>query len=190
MLAKAACLVAALVSHVLSYKPPTSSKTVDPKKEQKVVSEFRLLTDYANKFPAVMIAIAVLQTVLYLVFMTKSGNGSNSAASVILKGSSSLPLRDQVIFQEMVILKTWQMAATVGCVLGYALRKWSFVTLDRFFTVRNVLSASFTERKKNNYSCSSMHGFLINLFGTVVLTIGFSSSQLILSYDRPSFSTN
>jgi hypothetical protein len=139
MLAKAVCLVAALASNALSYKPPPSSKTVDPKKEQKVVPEFKILTSYANTFPAVMIAIATLETVLYLVFMTSSGNGSNSTASGILKGSSSLPLRDQVIFREMADLKTWQKIATVGCVLGYALRKWSFVTLDRFFTVSNVV---------------------------------------------------
>lgn len=144
MLAKATCLVAALVSNSLCFKPPPSSKTVDPKKEQKVVSEVRLLTDYANKFPIVLISISVLETVLYLVLMANNSTSVGSgAASGILKGSSSLPLHDQVIFQEMAVLKTWQKVATVLCLLGYALRKWSFVTLDRFFTVRRPFLSPF-----------------------------------------------
>ncbi|KAG9066812.1 hypothetical protein KI688_012724 [Linnemannia hyalina] len=114
MLAKAACLVAALVSNALCFKPPPSSKTVDPKKEQKVVCEIRLLTEYANKFPTVLISIATLETALYLVLMTiNSTSGGSGAASRILKGSSSLPLHDQVIFQEMGVLKTWQKVTTV-----------------------------------------------------------------------------
>lgn len=158
MLAKAVCLVAALVSSSLCFNPPPSSKSVDPKKEQRVVSEVRFLTEYANKFPFVFISIAVLETALYLVLMTNNGTsgGGSGAASGILKGSSSLPLHDQVIFQEMAVLKTWQMIATVLCLLGYALRKWSFITLDRFFTVRNsVFSGLFL---------FMLQGFLFNLF--------------------------
>ncbi|KAF9130930.1 hypothetical protein BGW39_002458 [Mortierella sp. 14UC] len=132
MLAKAVCLVAALISNALCVKPPSSSMSVDPKKEQKFVHESKLLTDYAHKFPAVVISIVTLETVLYLVLMTGSAGSGN--ANGVLKGSSSLPLHDQVIFQEMAELKTWQKVATALCLLGYVLRKWSFVTLDRFFT--------------------------------------------------------
>lgn len=172
MLVKATCLVAALVSNALCFKPPPSSKTVDPKKEQKVVSEVRLLTDYANKFPIVLISIAVLETALYLVLMTNnSTSGGSGATSGILKGSSSLPLHDQVIFQEMAVLKTWQKVATVLCLLGYVLRKWSFVTLDRFFTVRRSILhlCSFT--------CPKV---LFNLFTTLVSKYHVSSSPSFL----------
>ncbi|KAF9912281.1 hypothetical protein EC991_000173 [Linnemannia zychae] len=132
MLVKAACLVVGLVSNALCFKPPSSSKSVDPKKEHKFVHESKFLTNWAHKFPAVLISVATLQVVLYLVFMT--GGGGNGSANGILKGSSSLPLHDQAIFQGMAELKTWQKVATALCLLGYALRKWSFVTLDRFFT--------------------------------------------------------
>ncbi|KAK3804725.1 MAG: hypothetical protein JOS17DRAFT_725557 [Linnemannia elongata] len=167
MLAKATCLVAALVSNSLCFKPPPSSKTVDPKKEQKVVSEVRLLTDYANKFPIVLISISVLETVLYLVLMANNSTSVGSgAASGILKGSSSLPLHDQVIFQEMAVLKTWQKVATVLCLLGYALRKWSFVTLDRFFTyqltIRSghklVQSGPYTYLRHPSYTGAILNG--------------------------------
>ncbi|OAQ35294.1 hypothetical protein K457DRAFT_151829 [Linnemannia elongata AG-77] len=168
MLAKAVCLVAALVSSSLCFNPPPSSKTVDPKKEQRVVSEVRFLTEYANKFPFVFISIAVLETALYLVLMTNNGTsgGGSGAASGILKGSSSLPLHDQVIFQEMAVLKTWQLIATVLCLLGYALRKWSFITLDRFFTYqltirtghKLVQSGPYTYLRHPSYTGAILNG--------------------------------
>ncbi|KAF9538605.1 hypothetical protein EC957_006411 [Mortierella hygrophila] len=167
MFAKAACLVVALISNALCFKPPPSSKTVDPKKEQKVVCEFRLLTEYANTFPTVMISITTLETALYLVLMTiNSTGGGSGAASGILKGSSSLPLHDQVIFQEMAVLKTWQKVTTVLCLLGYALRKWSFVTLDRFFTyqltIRSghklVQSGPYTYLRHPSYTGAILNG--------------------------------
>ena len=139
MLAKAACLAAALVSYILCFVPPSSSKSVDPKKEQRVVSEVKFLTDNVHKVTLVFIATAVLETALYLILMASSAaNGSTHSDASHLKGSSSLPLYDRALFQDMRELKTWQMVATTICVLGYALRKWSFVTLDRFFTVCTV----------------------------------------------------
>ncbi|KAF9150825.1 hypothetical protein BG015_007348 [Linnemannia schmuckeri] len=172
MLAKAVCLVAAMVSSALCVKPPSSSKTVDPKKEQKVVSEVKLLTVYANKFPIVFISITVLETALYLALMiNSSGYSSGGVANGILKGSNSLLLHDQVILQEMAVLKTWQKVATVFCLLGYALRKWSFVTLDRFFTYqlairtghKLVQTGPYSYLRHPSYTGAILNGICFNV---------------------------
>jgi hypothetical protein len=134
MLAKAACLVTALVSYSLCITPPSSSTSVDPKREQTFVHETTIMTNYAHRIHIIVTCIISFQTALYLVIMAGI-SGDKGSEDMILKGTNSLPLHDQVVFQ-MAELETWQVIATVLCLLGYALRKWSFVTLDHLFTVR------------------------------------------------------
>ncbi|KAG0374988.1 hypothetical protein BGX24_009686, partial [Mortierella sp. AD032] len=169
MIVKAVCLVAALISNALCIRPPPSSKTVDPKKEQKFVHESKFMTVYAHKFPIVVVSIVTLETILYMVLM--AGASVGGSASGVLKGSNSLPLRDQVILQEMAELKTWQMVATALCLLGYVLRKWSFVTLDRFFTYqltirtghKLVQSGPYTYLRHPSYTGAILNGISFNI---------------------------
>ncbi|KAG0280720.1 hypothetical protein BGZ95_008998 [Linnemannia exigua] len=169
MLAKAACLVAALISNALCIRPPPSSKTVDPKKEQKFVHESKFVTTYVHTFPVVVVSIITLEIILYMVIMASAGAGGGTSG--ILKGSSSLPLHDQVILQEMAELKTWQMVATALCLLGYALRKWSFVTLDRFFTYqltirtghKLVQSGPYMYLRHPSYTGAILNGISFNI---------------------------
>ncbi|KAF9084238.1 hypothetical protein BGX29_008581 [Mortierella sp. GBA35] len=167
MLAKAVCLVAALISNALCYTPPSSSKTVDPKKEIKVVPEYKLLTDYANKFHIVAIAFYTLETALYLILMA---NGSGQSSGNGLRGSSFLSLNDQAMLSRMGELQTWHKVATMLCLLGYALRKWSFVTLDRFFTYqltirtghKLVQSGPYTYLRHPSYTGAALNGLCFN----------------------------
>ncbi|KAF9926183.1 hypothetical protein FBU30_004184 [Linnemannia zychae] len=166
MLAKVACLVTSLVSYSLCVSPPSSSKSVDPKKEQTFIHESKLLTAYANKFHIIVNSIAAIEVALYILLMS---NGEASGS--ILKGSSSLPMQNQAMFQEMAELKTWQTVATVLSVLGYALRKWSFVTLDRFFTYqltirtghKLVQSGPYTYLRHPSYTGAILNGICFHL---------------------------
>ncbi|KAG0364101.1 hypothetical protein BC939DRAFT_501240 [Gamsiella multidivaricata] len=117
ILTKAACLTAATASYVLCLLPPKSSKSVDQKKNDKVVHENWLRMVDVHKLPIAMASVGILETVLYIVLMVRGPTVSNGIA-----------------VQRMRELETWHKVLTALCVAGYALRKWSFIALDRFFT--------------------------------------------------------
>lgn len=116
MLAKALCLVAGAFSYVYSGKPPQSSKT---RPTDKITDEYWLRRlGGPNIFPMVTATLRVLETTTYIYLMTTASK------------TSPLPA-----VQQLAVFKSWHIAATAISVAGYALRKWSFVTLDQFFTV-------------------------------------------------------
>ncbi|KAI1299056.1 hypothetical protein EDD11_006570 [Mortierella claussenii] len=117
MLAKAACLVAATTGYVICALPPASSKTVNAKKNDRVMME-DWLTRWSLKMPIVLASIVVLETALYLLLMVRGPVFSNDLA-----------------IQQLREIKTWHLVLTALAVGGCWLRKWSFMTLDRFFTL-------------------------------------------------------
>ncbi|KAG0264522.1 hypothetical protein BGZ95_003575, partial [Linnemannia exigua] len=133
MLVKASCLVIATISNVLTWLPPPSSKTVNPKKDQKVVEdEHALVTTHANTFPFVMATYATVICTAYLSLMIYA---DNSTGAQVLKGEKQASFfKNHRAVTQLGDLDIWHYTTTALCVLGYALRKWSYVTLDRFYT--------------------------------------------------------
>ena len=112
MLAKAACVSIHTLALVLSIRPPASSTTKE--KADKVKDEGLFTTIMINLMPRFGQSAAVVAAAAYILCMSRG----------VIPGE----------------LKTWQVATTVSGVLGYALRVWSFRTLNRFFTVSQPLT--------------------------------------------------
>lgn len=123
MLAKVLCLTASAFAYIYSAMPPPSSKA---RQTDKITDEYWLRRlGGANIFPIIMATSKALETATYIYLMTTASK------------TSPLPA-----VQQLAVFKSWHIAATVVSVAGYALRKWSFVTLDRFFTVNMFVSHS------------------------------------------------
>jgi hypothetical protein len=146
MLAKAACLAIATTTNVLTWLPPPSSKTVAAKKEQKLIeTESSLVTTHANTFPLLMATFSVSSTLLHLFFMVKNNIATEKESSFFKNNPAVSQLSD---------LQPWHVILTVFCVLGYALRKWAYVTLGHFYTVSTI------ERTEKKISMSRLFFFL------------------------------
>lgn len=116
MLAKALCLMATSFAYIQCMLPPPSNKALQT---DKVTDEHWLkMLGGTNILPIVAAALNILETGTYIFLMTTASK------------SSPLPA-----VQQLAVFKLWHAAATVLSLSGFALRKWSFVTLDRFFTV-------------------------------------------------------
>lgn len=120
MSAKTACLVAAAISVILATRPPPSSHTIDPKKD-KIRNEpwFQNTRPDMRSF-TVMIASTALPTAIYIYLMHVAGTGSFYDAPALM---------------QLKEFKTWHLVVTVLSVGGAFLRRWSYWTLDQFFTV-------------------------------------------------------
>ncbi|KAF9954730.1 hypothetical protein BGZ72_004338 [Mortierella alpina] len=106
MLAKAACVTIHTLALVLSLRPPASSTTKE--KADKVKDEGLFTTIIINLMPRFGQSAAIVAAAAYILCMSRG----------IISGE----------------LRPWQLATTASGVLGYALRVWSFRTLNRFFT--------------------------------------------------------
>ncbi|ORZ28032.1 Isoprenylcysteine carboxyl methyltransferase family-domain-containing protein [Lobosporangium transversale] len=74
-----------------------------------------------------MAYIAIIETAIYLlliIYGAKTSEYSNNYNSSYLTATLT----------QLQTVKPWHIIATIGAVLGYALRKWSFITLNEFFT--------------------------------------------------------
>ncbi|KAF9575173.1 hypothetical protein EC968_004109 [Mortierella alpina] len=116
MLLKAFCLCVSCVSYVVVWLPPASSKTASPKRD--MIRDEGLLTrvNLTQLVPKVMPAATIFQTIVYI-FLMIHGKGFGSYAVLQLQ-----------------TFKVWHALAAVLALVGYVLRRWSFITLDRFFT--------------------------------------------------------
>ena len=124
MFVKALCLSLTSGAYTLSMLPPPSSKTTSPEKD-KIKDEGRLFSrNVVAKLPLVMISVNFFKTAVYLLLLTRSGNRSSYST-----------LREFDAVQQLKVLKTWHIVATALALAGCCLRRWSFATLDRFFTV-------------------------------------------------------
>ncbi|KAK3833276.1 MAG: hypothetical protein J3R72DRAFT_527181 [Linnemannia gamsii] len=135
MLAKVACLAIATVTTILTWLPPPSSKTVNAKKDKKVIEdEHAFVTTHANTFPFVMTTYSTVIFTAYLSLMMI--NVDDSTGARVLKGErqTSFFKSNHPALTQLGELHNWHFVATVLCVLGYSLRKWSYVTLDHFYT--------------------------------------------------------
>ncbi|KAG0357886.1 hypothetical protein BG005_003001 [Podila minutissima] len=148
MLAKALCLMATSFAYIQCMLPPPSNKALQT---DKVTDEHWLkMLGGTNILPIVAAALNILETGTYIFLMTTASK------------SSPLPA-----VQQLAVFKLWHAAATVLSLSGFALRKWSFVTLDRFFTyqltIRSghklVQSGPYTYLRHPSYTGALMTGF-------------------------------
>ncbi|KAF8925108.1 hypothetical protein BGZ52_007321 [Haplosporangium bisporale] len=153
MLAKVLCLTASGLAYIYSIMPPPSSKA---RQTDKVTHESWLKwLGGPNNFPIVSSTIKALETVTYIYLMTTASK------------TSSLPA-----VQQLAVFKSWHIAATVLSVAGYALRKWSFVTLDHFFTYQLTIRSGHKLVQSGPYKYlrhPSYTGASMNMLGSFVL---------------------
>ncbi|KAF8928986.1 hypothetical protein EDD21DRAFT_369082 [Dissophora ornata] len=154
MLAKAACLMTASASYVLCALPPPSSKTVNAQKDDKIVHEDWLIKLNVNKASVIMASIGVLETALYILLMIRGAVISNDVA-----------------IQQLQELKPWHLVMTGLCLAGFGLRKWSFISLDRFFTYqltirsghRLVQSGPYTFLRHPSYTGATLNSICFHI---------------------------
>lgn len=118
MIVKALCLAINSISYALSFQPPPSFKVNT--KTDKITDEaqMRKLTGH-HVVSTATVAVHKLQTATYIYLMTTASKTSSLLA-----------------VQQFAVLGKWHFVAVVLSIAGCALRKWSFATLDQFFTVR------------------------------------------------------
>ncbi|KAG0055509.1 hypothetical protein BGZ83_008385 [Gryganskiella cystojenkinii] len=103
--------------------PPPSSKTTSPEKD-KIKDEGRLLSKYGvTMLPLILTAVNLFETAAYILLLIRSGSRSSYSTR-----------REFEAIQQLKVLKTWHIVATVTALVSCWLRRWSFATLDRFFT--------------------------------------------------------
>lgn len=114
MFAKAICVAVSGISLAFTTVPPSSSGTVSESKD-KIKVEGRAVD--SNATPYVLTGLALVQTGVCLLLMY-------------------LGRPDNVAIQRLRVLESRQVLATLVAVCAMLLRRWTYRTLDRFFTVR------------------------------------------------------
>jgi hypothetical protein len=121
MLAKITCLVITSLTNLACCRPPPSEKTVSPKKD--MIQSENPLRDVNLDTVGL---ITLMHSVVYLLLMALQDH---------LQGIHAI--------QQLQVLKPWHVAVTLLCIGSVLLRRWSYRTLDRFFTVSLVLVDEF-----------------------------------------------
>ncbi|KAI1299055.1 hypothetical protein EDD11_006569 [Mortierella claussenii] len=120
-LIKSACLAASAWSYFMTSQAPPSSNTVSPENNDQVLDEGWLKFFDEKRLPMVINTVGVFQATTYLVLMSK-------ASAPLFTGNAAI--------HQLTALKPWQVGFTVACLSSYALRRWCYYTLDRFFTFK------------------------------------------------------
>ncbi|CAO3563708.1 unnamed protein product [Mortierella alpina] len=116
MLLKAVVVAVTGLSIAFTMTPPSSSRTVSKDKDR-INVEGRFIDQKAA--PYVLIAVALIETTVYLLLMHLSRLGQN---------------QHMVAMQQLRVLETWHVVGMFLAISGMALRRWTYWTLDRFFT--------------------------------------------------------
>ncbi|KAF9927827.1 hypothetical protein BGZ65_006577 [Modicella reniformis] len=114
--AKLVCQSVAIWSYAMSAQAPSSSKAVS---EDKVLDENWLKNTGVRRFPMIVCGIGIFEASVYIFLMSKA-SASSFAGNVAIK--------------QLSVLKPWHIGISILAVSGLAFRRWSYHTLDRFFT--------------------------------------------------------
>ncbi|KAK3820468.1 MAG: hypothetical protein J3Q66DRAFT_439432 [Benniella sp.] len=147
MLAKITCLVITSLTNLACCRPPPSEKTVSPK-EDRIQSENPL----RNINLGTVSLITLLHTTVYLLLMTLQDHFQGIYA-----------------IQQLQVLKPWHVAVTLLCFGSVLLRRWSYRTLDRFFTYRLTIRPGHRLVTTGPYKYlrhPSYTGLFVNFVGT------------------------
>ncbi|KAF9963500.1 hypothetical protein BGZ65_002840 [Modicella reniformis] len=147
MLVKALCLLITALTNLVCCRPPASAKTVSSK-EDKIQAE-NPLTDVNLD---IISQITVLATTSYLLLMILADY-----------------FQDIPAIQQLCILKSWHIAVVILNIASVLLRRWSYKTLDRFFTYQLTIRPGHQLVKTGPYRYlrhPSYTGLLVNFVGT------------------------
>ncbi|KAF9350890.1 hypothetical protein BGX26_010960 [Mortierella sp. AD094] len=125
MLAKSLCLSVSAVSHVFSWMPPSTSSSTSSRKDKVGENQFYKKYGY-HIIPYFVGAMGVLQAGIYIYFISGGLDEKDSKSAAMSRFKT---------------LEGWQLICTVVCLLTAAYRRWSYITLDRFFTYQVSISA-------------------------------------------------
>ncbi|KAF9123550.1 hypothetical protein BGW39_008891 [Mortierella sp. 14UC] len=143
----------------MSFMPPRSSKDASFEKGDKVFDhETQILSSKAHAFSLFMSSIGVLETILYIQLMCKANVDAPHGS--FFSNPSVTQLR---------ALEIWHVALTTLVILGYALRKWAFLTLDRFFTYQLTIRSEHKLIKTGPYHYVRHPSYI----GLLITHIGF-----------------
>jgi hypothetical protein len=139
MIAKALCLCVSSVAYISSTTEP-NTKNPRSKKIEKVTTDGKYICNLhvLHQIFPLMSKVNAVEAMVYILLMvyteSYAGNSSNNS------NYSNMTMASQRDFenacQQLLVFKTWQLVATFLSVFGCWLRRWSFHTLDRYFTVR------------------------------------------------------
>ncbi|KAF9936881.1 hypothetical protein BGZ67_001898 [Mortierella alpina] len=154
MLLKALCLSVACASYVVVWLPPASSKSISPKKDKIKDEGFLISAGQLHLFSFLLSATTILQTAIYILLMIFAKSFDLSAV------------------YQLQEFKAWHGLATLAALAGCALRKWSFVTLDRFFTYQLTIRSGHKLVQTGPYKYlrhPSYTGAILNSISTFIL---------------------
>ncbi|KAG0016887.1 hypothetical protein BGZ81_011012 [Podila clonocystis] len=167
MLAKVVCLTASGIAYTYTCLPPPASKTTN-KKTDKITDEYWMKKlDMAYLVPAVSAAVHLLQIGVYVYLM-------------ITSKTTALPA-----VQQLAVFELWHIVATAMSIAGYVLRKWSFVTLDQFFTYQLTIRSGHKLVQSGPYTLllhPSYTGLGLNVLGSFSLIYNRGLWPVLLTY--------
>ncbi|KAG0076805.1 hypothetical protein BGZ92_002242, partial [Podila epicladia] len=115
---KAIYLIATAAIYCHDNLPPPGANAVSNKTDKIKIEHWHSIS-IRIRFPVLICTMYIVGTMVYLLEMLHGGN----------IGSFSVD-------KHLNVIKTWQLVALGIALIADALRKWSIVTLDRFFTFR------------------------------------------------------
>ncbi|KAF9206325.1 hypothetical protein BGZ59_011736 [Podila verticillata] len=115
---KAICLGIAAAAYCHDNLPPPGANAVSNNTDKIKIEHWHSFS-IKIRFPVLICTVYTVGTMIYLFEMVRGGN----------IGSFSID-------QNLNVIKTWQLVALGVALVADALRKWSIVTLARFFTYR------------------------------------------------------
>ncbi|KAG0037524.1 hypothetical protein BGZ82_002389 [Podila clonocystis] len=148
MFAKIACLTISSIAYFLSFQPPSSSKVNTKTDKIKEEAQMRKLGGHHFVSTAASV-VYIMQAAVYIYLMTTASKTSSMLA-----------------VQQLTVFENWHVVAVILGLAGCALRKWSFVTLDQFFTyhltIRSghklIQSGPYTYLRHPSYTASGLTG--------------------------------
>ncbi|KAG0333114.1 hypothetical protein BG000_009458 [Podila horticola] len=136
------------IAYFLSFQPPPSSKVNT--KTDKVKDEVQMRKLGGHHFVSTATSVAyMMQAVVYIYLMMTASKTSSMLA-----------------VQQLAVFESWHVVAVILGLAGCALRKWSFATLDQFFTyhltIRSghklIQSGPYTYLRHPSYTASGLTG--------------------------------
>lgn len=117
---KAICLGIAAAAYCHDNLPPPGANTLSNNTDKIKIEHWHSFS-IRIRFPILICAVYTVGTMVYLLEMVRGGS----------IGSFSVD-------QNLNVIKTWQLVALGVALVADALRKWSILTLNRFFTVSAI----------------------------------------------------
>ncbi|GJJ73221.1 hypothetical protein EMPS_05579 [Entomortierella parvispora] len=140
MLAKVVCVAVGAGSFVASMTPPrAAAAATTTNRKLKIQSEGRFL----DRFFVDWLPTLIIRLTLFLV-MTYTGCLLwiyHTAATGRDGCVNCNDVQEYQVWRQLLVLKSWHPMVCAMAIFGGWLRRWSFATLDRFFTYRLTIHA-------------------------------------------------